>query len=530
MRSMDALPTNQRSTTVAGAAVSGRSCIQHMHGCKQKQYHNVLSSLQFVHALLRHVLSDCSSAHPRDHKIAVSTGDVSGAEDSVCGAIAAFHAASDGAPTCLDMHGPLSSAQLLSLQHSLTDAAVRHICERAIHRHPLLSAPPLQLRLRAENVFATPTPLHVALWPTESVRHRYTGALELAHRQRSANSDHSDPLAVPGYLQEAGVHARHVFVRDGVEDVSSTEGGTTRDEAGRQAAMQWGRLIDRYTAFLPDRSHIHELENLPQEIAIGELLHETAARVRQAERAAGGGSGGSGGADGAFALDCVVDVGGGNGFLAAQAAERLQCDGVVIDPFFPAHSIDCCPRVWRDTAQRTRPAARRQRTLHRTVALFRDVRWADAVPAAPARTALVAKHLCGSGVDEVLRHLEAQSCLPRILVLAPCCYHRCALDSYIDAGFVSTLLGISDEDAFRRLTRLTDWNMSCYQRLHGTGASKKSVRYLVSCPEGIAASVGAVVNQGRVQWLQQRGYVVRLVEYVPDCVTPKNHCIVAYRV
>ncbi|GET88893.1 methyltransferase domain containing protein, putative [Leishmania tarentolae] len=504
--------------------------------CKQRQYHSVLWSLQFVLALLHHSRNDTARERqpPREDedtregdRCRVSTS--TGATDTESSTLIAFQAAADGALDSFDAQGPLSASQLLSLQDSLTDAQVRDLCVQCM-RHFITQqqAPALtslqQPLFSAENVFAAPTSLLRVLWPTESILQHYTRALEVAHHQRI---DHSDLLAMPGYLQEAGLHARCVF---------ATSSGTTHDEQSvmahaseQRAANEWARLIDLYTSFLPDRSHIHELENLPQEIAIGELLRETVERVRRADDEANGNG---------FALDCVVDVGGGNGFLAAQVAERLQCDSVVIDPFFPAHSIDCCPRVWPDTVQRTRPATRRQRTLHRTMALFRDVRWFDAVPAAPARTALIAKHLCGSGVDEVLRHLEAQKCLPRILVLAPCCFNKCSLDTYIDPEFVSALLGLNSAETFSHLTRLTDWNASVYQRLQGVAlsrtapsasTSKKSVRYFVSCPGGIAASVEAVVTQGRVQWLQRHGYVVQLAEYVPDCVTPKNRCMVAYR-
>ncbi|AYU79137.1 Methyltransferase domain/Methyltransferase TRM13, putative [Leishmania donovani] len=506
--------------------------------CKQRQYHSVLWSLQFVLALLHHARKGAARARQQQHERGNAREDNScccststGAADTESDTLIAFQAAADGALASFATQGPLSASQLLSLQNSLTDADVRDLCVQCM-RHFITQqqqpAPTLtsvqQPLFSAENVFAAPTPLLLVLWPTESVRQHYTWALEVAHHHRI---DHSDLLAIPGYLQEAGLHARRVFA--GYSGAKHDERSTVAQDSEQRAAHEWARLIDLYTSFLPDRSHIHELENLPQEIAIGELLRETVERVRRAEDHAGG--------DG-FALDCVVDVGGGNGFLAAQVAERLQCDSVVIDPFFPAHSIDCCPRLWPDTAHRARPATRRQRTLHRTVALFRDVRWSDAVPATPARTALIAKHLCGSGVDEVLRHLEAQESLPRILVLAPCCFSKCSLDTYIDPDFVSALLGLGSAAAFCHLTRLTDWNVSVHQRLQGVAlsgrgpsasVSKKSVRYFVSCPEGIAASVEAVVSQGRVQWLQRHGYIVRLVEYVPDCVTPKNRCMVAYR-
>ncbi|KPA79063.1 putative mitochondrial hypothetical protein [Leptomonas pyrrhocoris] len=520
--------------------------------CKQKQYHSVLWSLQFLLSLLRHrQITDADAASSQSHTASsgvTSSSHCDGASSAVGAhslraALQQFLATAEGVDASFDAEGPLSAMQLLSLQRSFTDDQVRALCVECLSAYVLPQRQQQQQRVSLarpvtyDSVFAAPTELMQTLWPTPAFRLHYTTALAEAHRHRI---NHSDLLALPGYLQEAGLHAERVFTGQTAMD----EPSCFTDPSEFRAAEEWRRLIHLYTAFLPDRSHIHELENLPQEVAIGELLRDAVAAVRRGTTAANREDSEEGREDAAgaeaFALDCVVDVGGGNGFLAAQVAERLHCDAVVVDPFFPAHAIDCCPRVWPDTPHRTHAATRRRHVLHRTTALFRDVRWADVVPAAPARTALIAKHLCGSGVDEVLQQLEAQGCLPRILVLAPCCFHRCSLDTYVDPPFVSDLLRLHTANAFQHLTRLTDWNASVYQKMQDGGAtsaaqgaaaftSKKSIRHLVSCPEGIAAAVEAVVNQGRVQWLQQRGYVVRLAEYVPDCVTPKNRCLVAYR-
>ncbi|KAG5478184.1 hypothetical protein CUR178_04898 [Leishmania enriettii] len=446
----------------------------------------------------------------------------------------------NGSPVSLQHEGPLQDAQLLAIRNLATDAAVTELRRRLFDG----SLCPRE----APNLSAT-------LWNEQSLR-SYQRALLAARQHRL---DAGDSFNCYEHLAEAGV----VTLRAMCSDVTDP-----------QRCAEWARLIDLYTTFLPDRSHIHELENLPQEIAIGELLRETVEGVRGAEDKLSGHG---------FALDCVVDVGGGNGFLAAQVAERLQCDSVVIDPFFPAHSIDCCPRMWPDTAQRTRPATRRQRTLHRTMALFRDVRWSDAVPAAPARTALIAKHLCGSGVDEVLRHLEAQDCLPRILVMAPCCFNKITFDRYCDAAYLRQVMGIDSEGALARVHRLTDWNMSCYQSHHermlerieaarrGSSTSDRgftcngqrdseaaalpapctvdgssnitaaelfchqrrsgprSIANSITCTHAFARLVEGLLNYGRMQWLRRRHYNVQLVQYVPDVVTPKNKCWLAIR-
>ena len=543
--------------------------------CKQKQYHNVLWSLQFLLAFLRHrPQADIKAATSVEH-IPASSGVSDAPRVSSRGAsendtearalqqaVQNFLSAAEGVDASFDSEGPLSASQLLSLQHSFSDDQVRALCveclrvyvqqrQQQLQREAFI-APPRPLS--QATVFAVPTELMRTLWPTEGFCAHYTAALTEAHRHRI---DHSHLLGLPGYLQEAGLHAERVFTGKADLDDSST----FTDPRELRAAEEWRRLIRSYTAFLPDRSHIHELENLPQEVAIGELLCEAAAAA--AAPAEGGTGGGA-------ALDCVVDVGGGNGFLAAQAAERLQCDGVIIDPFFPAHAIDCCPRLWPDTPHRTHAATRRRYTLHRTMALFRDVRWADVVPAVPARTALIAKHLCGSGVDEVLRHLEAQGCLPRILVLAPCCFNKISFDTYCNPAYLQQTMGIASEAGLARVHRLTDWNMSCYQSTHEAllthGGRKRqrcskdatptcddcdlakaseanasqafsyerrsgprSIVNSITCTHAFARLVEGLLNYGRMSWLRSRGYKVQLVQYVPDVVTPKNMCLVAIR-
>ncbi|GET88892.1 methyltransferase domain containing protein, putative [Leishmania tarentolae] len=455
------------------------------------------------------------------------------------GAMKSLATSLEGSPVSLEHEGPLQDKQLIAIRDLATSATVTDLRNRLLNN---------------SLCHREATRLAASLWSEKSMR-SYQATL-LAARQARLDAGRS----FNGYdhLKEAGAAMRRAMCSNAAEP---------------ETCAEWARLIDLYTSFLPDRSHIHELENLPQEIAIGELLRETVERVRRADDEANGNG---------FALDCVVDVGGGNGFLAAQVAERLQCDSVVIDPFFPAHSIDCCPRVWPDTVQRTRPATRRQRTLHRTMALFRDVRWFDAVPAAPARTALIAKHLCGSGVDEVLRHLEAQKCLPRILVLAPCCFNKITFEKYCDAAYLRQVMGIDSDEALARVSRLTDWNMSCYQSTHehalsvveaarrklttthrrcgrevqrsseaaashalpevnGSSANAaplfchqrrsgpRSIANSITCTHEFAVLVEGLLNYGRVQWLRQRHYDVQLVQYVPNVVTPKNTCFLAMR-
>ncbi|CAD2219931.1 tRNA guanosine-2'-O-methyltransferase TRM13 [Angomonas deanei] len=370
------------------------------------------------------------------------------------------------------------------------------------------------------------------LW-TVSLSTAYTKALQRAREQRLEAFRQNSQR--PKEKFEAGLISRDVLCGDVSSPLSAS----------------WRKLIDRYSPIIPDRSHVHELENLPQEIAIGELLDECVSQVRVKEPH--------------FKLDLIVDVGGGNGYVSAILGEHQCCDNAVIDPLFPGHSIDCRPRLWADTvaAERAYPSKRRQYTTHRRVALFKDTTWSEDIGTDPSRTAFIAKHLCGSAIDECLRHLEQQKCLPRILVLAPCCFNKINYDSYLNPKYLKDTFSIFGSEALRRVAPLTDWNLSYYQHLQdeatrhkkrssnveddacGCGANYKvwqsetvpsvrdggkgTVAEMIPCMHGLSQYVEHRINYGRVLWLTERGYTVRLLQYVPPFVTPKNKCIIAIR-
>lgn len=672
-----------------------------------------------------------------------------------------FLEASRGSPRSLSHEGPIAVDQLHSLQR-LSEGSIRQLfqffvatlfplrsrrsCVGTATRYAHIAdegetvltgsttedhgicSPDIAIDTGREtsSPYPQPTPLCQTLWSRSETRARY---IEKLCDARARKVQCSVDLTKPGYLQEAGLHALEVFCpnaqkllsgRSGAQelegeekkllfaahphlDVSTAALSSSSSSSSCRSATQvehlWSVLIDRYTLSLPDRSNIHELENLPQEMAIGELVWTSVEAILQAKEKGSSGVGRDGQAkpaneeeeqrgrvdDGVALvsgtamdsfrplcetrtevarswLDCVVDVGGGNGFLAASLAERLGCDATVIDPYYPNHSIDCCPRLWPDTPtdQRQRPARRRERVLNRLMARFREIAplwcrhphhrfpppqesfseaeetrkaqdsphhsaltfWSSedavagkpAVASLPQRYALVAKHLCGTAVDQCLRHLEEQccsSCLPAVLVLAPCCFHRCAYKDYIHQDFLKEVLQVTDSSVFDMLCCLTAWNKSVYQAVQSTdsqpsisfedgvrndhqelqskgvgeadvvkrpiskkasgeqvrkGSSaislpsgedhpaevssiqfpldrtssdnrvsrvkkkKKAVVSLIPCAEAIMEGVEHLLNFGRELWLHERGYHTAYVEYVPRYVTPKNKCIVAYRI
>lgn len=315
----------------------------------------------------------------------------------------------------------------------------------------------------------------------------------------------------------------------------------------------WATLVDTYTLPFGDRSWLHELENLPQEIAIGEILRECVGVLRKNDCGSHGEVMYNG-----FVLDRVVDIGGGNGFLTAAVAEHLGCPGVVVDPYYPGHSVDCLPSKWRDTPARQREKRKRSQPLSRLVSFFRDVRWRRDIGGDGSRAAVVAKHLCGSGIDECLIEMEKQAVLPPILVLAPCCFPKIKLSTYCNGPFLQAALGVDTQAGFDRFGAMTDWNMSCTQHAKELtlerGARRPaqvgdsapvverehsfpykrvgayhSVARTIPCMHALSQLIEAVVNHGRVLWLCDRGYDACTVQYVPNQVSPKCKCIVAVK-
>lgn len=475
----------------------------------------------------------CRQRHTPDD-VRCCLAPVAAAVPQLRGFVDALH----GAPHCVEAEGPLPVGVLQEMSLCLSNTSVEALG-----------------RVVLGEEIATPEehPLLKSLWfPT--LREGYGAALieeRKAHVVRKRNG-------VLEARHEAGLHSRRLVAALLKEaDRSATDEGLRPREQEHLAAVcqEWMRLIDVYTLPFPDRSHLHELENLPQEIALGEVLAHAVAGL----------SGVCGEHRGAREVgkdpprvECVVDVGGGNGFLTAALAERLDCDGLIVDPFFPSHSIDCLPSPWPNTTARERSTRPRRRTVSRVTAYLQDVDWRADIGSDPAHTVVVAKHLCGSGIDECLTTLDGQGVRPRVLVLAPCCFPKIKLERYCDPAFLARCLGIETQEGFDRIGSLTDWNMSCAQfakeavieqmtQQRGRIASQepagarelsfpykrvgsfRSVASILPCMHALSQLIESLINHGRVLWLRQRGYDARVVQYVPNQVTPKCKCIVAVR-
>jgi tRNA:m4X modification enzyme len=169
-----------------------------------------------------------------------------------------------------------------------------------------------------------------------------------------------------------------------------------------------------------------------------------------------------------------------------------------------------------------------------------------AVPQLAGATSLVAfgKHLCGAGADVTLRCIagaqEKHSRLACSIAIALCCFHRCSWQTYCNRPFLESL-SFGRED-FPVLCGLSNWATSEIQQPKqredddtGTPAMASSAdgeeELLRSLTREQRREIGLVSRSllvmGRVLFLRQRGFDVRLVRYVPETISPENILLLA---
>ena len=278
------------------------------------------------------------------------------------------------------------------------------------------------------------------------------------------------------------------------------------------------RLIADIAAGGRDRAH--EAKHLLQEAGIVALL----LRMRQES-------------DLVRRATTLVDVGGGNGllcFVAGAIINSATC--IVVDPYVPPRRVEL--DVARDDAH-----------FRRVVSSITSLDFRrDVLPPSGGGgdlghgTVILAKHLCGSAVDDLLRTCEVQNVWPDAFILATCCHfksHSCryvAPDYLADTMNGASMSEVGDDDDHRLLlTRPADG---------GTGGQSsdrppdfmqlaKFTGWLSAqnppWVQATARCVERVFDEGRVQWLRKRGYRATLVPFCPEFVTMRNQAIVAYR-
>lgn len=257
-----------------------------------------------------------------------------------------------------------------------------------------------------------------------------------------------------------------------------------------------------YDALVP-RNQRHRVHNSLQEVAIAEHLVRVVRDFAPPgcddalDRMPGQRVGAS--RDLGSGIDAVVDFGGGNGILSYMLGQRLACDSVVIDPYVPG---------WRTDVN----VCAEDPYFRRVVSRIEDVDWRRDVGYVPHRSVFVSKHLCGSGIDALLRMCGEQHVWPRAMVLSSCCHHKSSYEDYISRTYLQGI-SVRSQDEFLTVARRSSWL-----------ASERPLWM-----QRVGATAEALLDLGRVLWLRQRGYAAFSVVAMSSYVSPRNRMIVAWR-
>ncbi|KAI5674863.1 hypothetical protein M9H77_05813 [Catharanthus roseus] len=175
----------------------------------------------------------------------------------------------------------------------------------------------------------------------------------------------------------------------------------------------------------------------------------------------------------------------------------------------------------------------------------------------------IGKHLCGSATDMALKCCTVEQCMqdgaaqPKTssflkgLAIATCCHHLCQWKHYINRTYMLHL-GLNMED-FHAITWFTSWAVDAEHRIDLSSrdlprqldfGEKEEIRLESGeCEVGeVVRNMKAeerallgfmckeIIDAGRLMWLkEQLGLQAEIVNYVPQCISPENHLLIATR-
>lgn len=201
-----------------------------------------------------------------------------------------------------------------------------------------------------------------------------------------------------------------------------------KEENNKIEDINTSKLIQWYHDII-DRPEHHRKRHLQQEISLVEHARWVCQKIANEENYST--------TTMMWRPKCIVDVGGGSGYLALMMQQRIlpDCETIVIDLQKPKHAID---------DDQMNPERRKKFCnpfFRRITKPIEDVNWREDVRYHPDDVLVVSKHLCGGGVDQLLRTFQLQGFHPRGLCLSSCChFKRLSTESYINPSFIKGLL------------------------------------------------------------------------------------------
>jgi hypothetical protein len=186
----------------------------------------------------------------------------------------------------------------------------------------------------------------------------------------------------------------------------------------------------------------------------------------------------------------ILDVGGGNGCLAYLCGKILEIPAIVVDRKKPDKSVDHNTDL--------------DFTYYRRIVT--DLKDFNIGEFANYNVYIIAKHLCGTGLDIVIRFIIENTSLIAGFVLAPCCYNK---GTYYEPMYGNFLTN-SEWDTLSKVTEYKSYKM-------------------ISTPYfKLGCDSENILNNIRMYYLEKY-YTLRYVQYTNVQLTPKNLLIIGNR-
>lgn len=144
----------------------------------------------------------------------------------------------------------------------------------------------------------------------------------------------------------------------------------------------------------------------------------------------------------------------------------------------------------------------------------------------------IAKHLCGTATDLTMRCLvKSMNGEPKVdirgLIIAFCCHHKCEYSSYVGREYLRQCGFTADE--FPVLCSIVSWATCGFRSLKSDDSTTASQSSAPNEREVVGRRAKALLNWGRLVFLESVGFQAELLYYISTDVSLENMCIVATR-
>ena len=209
---------------------------------------------------------------------------------------------------------------------------------------------------------------------------------------------------------------------------------------------------------------------------------------------------------------CLIDCGAAAGEFLHLFQSIMKTTIVLVEYYKPPRMID---DLYEEEIK--------NKTFGRHWKKVEEITPEDLAPYTRKINIVVAKHLCGDGMDEqmtcVVDRWRSFLCVNH-MVLAPCCQQLCSWEVYCGSAYLQSL-GLTAED-FEIIRTKTGWKSLLHRDAIYKRGYKKRHRRLYD----VAKALETVWHHGRINYLENNGAEnIKLFQFVSEEVTIKNCAI-----